>query len=102
MKSPPLTAQQLAVEIIVPARNEADRLPEGLAALCAKAATLPLSVAILAVDSGSTDSTADVVRRWPAGPVPVGLLRSDRPGKDLAVRAAVLPTQAPFVWFFHP
>jgi dolichyl-phosphate beta-glucosyltransferase len=99
MKSPPLTAQQPAIEIIVPARNEADRLPEGLAALCAKAVTLPLSAAILVVDSASTDSTADVVRRWPAGPVPVGLLRCDRPGKGLAVRAGLLATQAPFVGF---
>jgi dolichyl-phosphate beta-glucosyltransferase len=87
------------IEIIVPARNEADRLPEGLVALCAKAATLPLSAAILVVDSASTDSTADVVRRWLDGPVPVRLLRCDRPGKGLAVRAGLLATQAPFVGF---
>jgi glycosyltransferase involved in cell wall biosynthesis len=61
--------------------------------------TLPLSAAILVVDSASTDSTADVVRRWPAGPVPVGLIRCDRPGKGLAVRAGLLATQAPFVGF---
>ena len=30
------------IEIVVPARNEARRLPAGLAALCQKAATLPL------------------------------------------------------------
>ena len=99
MDSSWLTAQQPAIEIVVPARNEADRLPEGLAALCAKAATLPLPVAILVVDSASTDSTADVVRSWPAGPVPVGLIRCDRPGKGLAVRAGLLATQAPFVGF---
>ena len=87
------------IEIIVPARNEAHRLPEGLSALCEKAATLPLRAAILVVDSASTDSTADVVRRWPAGPVPVGLLRCDRPGKGIAVRAGLLATQAPFVGF---
>jgi dolichyl-phosphate beta-glucosyltransferase len=99
MESPPLIAQQPAVEIIVPARNEAGRLPAGLAALCAKAAALPLSVAILVVDSASTDSTADVVRCWPAGPVPVGLLHCDRPGKGLAVRAGLLATRAPLVGF---
>jgi glycosyltransferase involved in cell wall biosynthesis len=71
------------IEIIVPAHNEARRLPEGLSALCAKAATLPLRTAILVVDSASTDSTGEVVRRWPAGPVPVGLLRCDRPGKGI-------------------
>jgi dolichyl-phosphate beta-glucosyltransferase len=87
------------IEIIVPARNEAHRLPEGLSALCEKAATLPLRAAILVVDSASTDSTADVVRQWPAGPVPVGLLRCERPGKGIAVRAGLLATQAPFVGF---
>jgi dolichyl-phosphate beta-glucosyltransferase len=88
-----------SVEIVVPARNEASRLPDGLRALCEKAATLPLRTAILVVDSASTDSTADVVRTWPAGPVPVGLLRCDRLGKGVAVRAGLLATRAPFVGF---
>jgi glycosyltransferase involved in cell wall biosynthesis len=88
-----------SVEIIVPARNEARRLPEGLAALCAKAATLPLRTAILVVDSASTDATGDIVRAWPPGPVPVGLLRCDRVGKGVAVRAGMLATNAPFVGF---
>jgi dolichyl-phosphate beta-glucosyltransferase len=100
MESLPLTArQQPAIEIIIPARNEARRLPDGLSALCEKVATLPLSASILVVDSASTDSTADVVLRWPAGPVPVRLLRCDRPGKGLAVRAGLLATRAPFVGF---
>jgi dolichyl-phosphate beta-glucosyltransferase len=88
-----------SVEIVVPARNEARRLPEGLRALCDKAATLPLRTSILVVDSASSDSTADVVRAWPSGPVPVGLLRCERPGKGIAVRAGLLTTQAPFVGF---
>ncbi len=95
---PPVT-HPASIEIIVPARNEADRLPAGLAALCAKAATLPLRTAILVVDSASTDGTSDIVRGWPSGPVPVGLLRCERPGKGVAVRAGLLATQAPFVGF---
>jgi len=89
----------VSIEIIVPARNEARRLPGGLAALCGKAATLPLRTAILVVDSASTDPTGDVVRDWPAGPVPVRLLRCQRAGKGVAVRAGLLATQAPFVGF---
>jgi dolichyl-phosphate beta-glucosyltransferase len=88
-----------SIEIVVPARNEALRLPDGLAALCRKAATLPLRAAILVVDSASTDLTSDVVRAWPAGPVPVRLLHSPRAGKGVAVRAGLLATRAPFVGF---
>jgi dolichyl-phosphate beta-glucosyltransferase len=95
---PPVT-YPASIEIIVPARNEALRLPGGLRELCDKAATLPLRTAILVVDSASTDATADVVRDWPAGPVPVGLIRCDRPGKGAAVREGLLATRAPFVGF---
>src|SRR5690242_8641821 len=95
---PPVT-HPASIEIIVPARNEAGRLPDGLAALCAKAATLPLRTAILVVDSASTDGTSDVVRGGPRQPVPVRLLRCERPGKGVAVRAGLLATQAPFVGF---
>jgi glycosyltransferase involved in cell wall biosynthesis len=87
------------MEILVPARNEAGRLPDGLAALCRKAATLPLRAAVLVVDSASTDPTRDIVRNWPAGPVPVGLLRCHRAGKGLAIRAGLLATRAPFVGY---
>jgi dolichyl-phosphate beta-glucosyltransferase len=86
-------------EIVVPARNEADRLPRGLAALCRKAATLPLRTAILVVDSASTDATSHLVRNWSAGSVPVGLLRCHQPGKGIAVRAGLLATRAPFVGY---
>lgn len=92
-------AGPVSLEIIVPARNEARRLPAGLAALCWKAAQLPLSAGILVVDSASTDGTGEVVRDWPQGPVPVRLLRCDRPGKGRAVRLGLLATRAPFVGF---
>jgi dolichyl-phosphate beta-glucosyltransferase len=83
----------------VPARNEASRLPEGLTLLCRKAAALPLPVEILVVDSASTDETGKIVCNWPAGPVPVRLLRCERPGKGIAVRAGLLATRAPFAGF---
>src|SRR6516162_1666396 len=92
-------ASPVLIEIIVPARNEARRLPGGLAALCRKAAALPVPVGILVVDSASTDATSEVVRRWPAGPVPVRLLHCARPGKGVAVRTGLLATRAPFVGF---
>jgi dolichyl-phosphate beta-glucosyltransferase len=93
------SAAPVQIEIVVPARNEARRLPGGLDALCRKAAALPVPAGILVVDSASTDATSDVVRQWPAGPVPVRLLHCDRPGKGLAVRTGLLATRAPFVGF---
>ena len=97
--TPESGASPVSIEIIVPARNEARRLPDGLAALCEKAAALPLRTAVLVVDSASTDATGELVRDWPAGPVPVRLLRCPQPGKGRAVRAGLLATQAPFVGF---
>jgi dolichyl-phosphate beta-glucosyltransferase len=56
-------------------------------------------VAILVVDSASTDTTAQIVRQWPPGPVPVRMIQVDRPGKGVAVRAGLLATRAPAVGF---
>jgi dolichyl-phosphate beta-glucosyltransferase len=92
-------AGQPWLEIVIPARNEATRLPAGLAELCAKAATLPAGVAIVIVDSASTDNTAAIVRHWPRGTVPVRLVTCSRPGKGAAVRAGLLATTAPYVGF---
>jgi dolichyl-phosphate beta-glucosyltransferase len=89
----------VTLEIVVPARNEALRLPAGLAALSQKAAALPLPVTIVVVDSASTDGTGDVIRCGPRPAVPVRLLRCERPGKGIAVRAGLLATRAPFVGF---
>jgi dolichyl-phosphate beta-glucosyltransferase len=97
--TPPGGNSPALIEIIVPAHNEARRLPDGLAVLCRKAASLPVRAAVLVVDSASTDATVELVRRWPAGPVPVRLLHCPRPGKGLAVRTGLLATRAPFVGF---
>jgi glycosyltransferase involved in cell wall biosynthesis len=103
VRAVPLDGQRrdspVSIEIVVPAHNEARRLPAGLTALCSKAASLPLPTAVVVVDSASTDGTGELVRDWPAGPVPVRLLRCDRPGKGLAVRTGLLATRAPLVGF---
>ena len=87
------------LEIFIPARNEERRLPAGLAELSAAVAALPSGVGLVVVDNGSDDRTGDIVREWPAGAVPVRLLRCDRPGKGAAVRAGLLATSAPYVGF---
>jgi dolichyl-phosphate beta-glucosyltransferase len=87
------------LEIIVPARNEQARLPSGLAELCGKIRALAPGAEVIVVDSASSDRTAAIARNWPAGPVPVRLVRCDRPGKGAAVRAGLLASRAPFVGF---
>lgn len=82
----------------MPARDEAGRLPRGLAALSAKLAELDRPAEVVVVDNGSTDGTAAVVRGW-TGPVPVRLLSCLRPGKGAAVRAGLLASTAPHVGY---
>lgn len=86
------------LEIVVPAYNEADRLPEGLGMLCDKLAGLPVGSEVIVVDNASTDGTAGIVRSW-KGPVPVRLVSCGLRGKGAAVRAGLLTTRAPYVGF---
>ncbi|HEX2313824.1 MAG TPA: glycosyltransferase, partial [Thermomonospora sp.] len=87
-----------SLEIVVPAYNEAGRLPHGLALLGERLRTLPVAAEVIVVDNASTDGTADIVRSW-SGPVPVRLLHCAQRGKGAAVRAGLLATRAPYVGF---
>jgi dolichyl-phosphate beta-glucosyltransferase len=86
------------LEVVVPAYNEAERLPAGLSLLCEKLAGLPVRAEVVVVDNASTDGTAGIVQAWD-GPVPVRLVRCERRGKGAAVREGLLATRAPYVGF---
>jgi glycosyltransferase involved in cell wall biosynthesis len=60
---------------------------------------MPFPTAVIVVDNNSTDSTAEIVRTWPQGAVPVRLVECPVPGKGAAVREGMLATSAPFVGF---
>jgi dolichyl-phosphate beta-glucosyltransferase len=81
------------LSLVIPAYNEAARLPTTLDALAAYFATQPAGVEVLVVDDGSADATAEVVRAgaaaWPA----VRLLTLPHRGKGHAVRAGVLASR---------
>jgi 4,4'-diaponeurosporenoate glycosyltransferase len=74
LRAPHAPVSGVRVSVVVPARNEADRLPDLLASLRDQSLT-PHEVVV--VDDGSTDGTADVARAAgarvvPAPPVPDG------------------------------
>lgn len=81
-----LVAPELSV--VVPAFNEAARLPSALPRLVDALAALDSE--IIVVDDGSTDGTADVATRLLAGTRRPAVLRHDRNrGKGAAVRSGV-------------
>ncbi|MFI0353866.1 glycosyltransferase [Actinomadura sp. 9N407] len=93
-----LGGEPALLEIVVPAYNEAERLPLGLTLLGDKLAGLGVRSEILVVDNASTDGTADVIAGWD-GPVPVRGLHCELRGKGAAVRVGLLATRAPYVGF---
>jgi dolichyl-phosphate beta-glucosyltransferase len=88
-----------ALSIIIPAFNEARRLPENLRRLRAWLARQPYAADVLVVDDGSEDNTADMVyelmRDWPA----LSLLVVTHAGKGAAVRAGVMAATGELVAF---
>jgi dolichyl-phosphate beta-glucosyltransferase len=92
------------LSIVVPAYNEATRLPATLRALAAYAARFPGGVEVLVVDDGSTDGTADVAARFapPEATDPpwrLRVLREPHRGKAATVRAGVLQARGEYVLF---
>ena len=100
----PLVLRRSAVdlEIVVPAFNEAERLPATVAATVAYLSERPWTSRVVVVDNGSSDGTAEVTRSLvdPAGRVPVTVIGCARPGKGAAVRRGLLTSQSRFVGFF--
>lgn len=74
---------------VIPAYNEARRLPGTLAAIAELAASRRMRCEIIIADDGSTDSTADVARRFHAPYCRVRILRLAHHGKGFAVRHGV-------------
>ena len=91
-----------AVQIVIPAFNEADRLPRTLVLLGSwvrEARPAWSHLEVIVVDNASTDGTADVARSMSTSEVPVTVLHCAEPGKGAAVRAGMLATSADVVAF---
>jgi len=87
------------LEILIPARNEARRLPHTLMRTIQYLEKQQYSSSVVVVDNGSFDKTADVVVNAWSDRVPVRLTGCARPGKGAAVRRGILTSRAHFIGY---
>jgi dolichyl-phosphate beta-glucosyltransferase len=81
------------LSVVIPAYNEARRLPGTLRDVLEYLAGRDYSSEVLVVDDGSEDATPAVVRNWPSPPVPLRLVQHPdgrNHGKGAAVRLGML------------
>lgn len=91
------------LEVVIPAYNEAARIPGTLRKTIDFLAGQPWSSRIVVVDNGSVDETAAVVRRiWheSGDEVPISVVGCSRRGKGAAVRRGLLSGTSRFTGFF--
>ena len=87
------------LEILVPARNEARRLPHALMRMIRYLEEQPYGSSLVVIDNGSVDRTVDLVTRLRSRCVPVHLIGCAKPGKGAAVRRGVLTSRARFLGY---
>ncbi len=80
------------LSIVIPAYNEARRLPATLTQVQAWIATQPFRVEVLVADDGSSDATATLAEQQG-----VRVLRLDHRGKGFAVRAGALAAHGAYI-----
>jgi dolichyl-phosphate beta-glucosyltransferase len=92
-------ALELDLEVVIPAFNEAERLPRTISLTAEYLAAQPWRSQIVVVDNGSSDRTAHTARALATADVPVQVVGCARPGKGAAVRRGLLRTDARHVGF---
>lgn len=95
------TSESLSLSIVVPAYDEAMRIPATLRAISEHFAAAPFAVELIVVDDGSGDGTSDVVRETASSlAVPLRLLRyAGNRGKGFALKVGVLASRGDRVLF---
>jgi dolichyl-phosphate beta-glucosyltransferase len=87
------------LEIVIPARNEAQRLPRTLLRTIEYLEAQTYSSSVVVIDNGSFDHTADLTSKMWSTQVPVHLTGCARPGKGAAVRRGILTSRAKYVGY---
>lgn len=89
----------LDLELVIPAFNEANRLPATLGALVEFLEPQDWKSRIVVVDNGSTDDTVALAKAVARAHVDVVVIGCSRAGKGAAVRRGLLNSNARFVGF---
>jgi glycosyltransferase involved in cell wall biosynthesis len=92
-------SRPITLSIIIPAYNEARRLPVSLRQLRAWLDEQPYVAEVIVVDDGSSDDTADVARASMTGWSALSLLSATHAGKGAAVREGTLAARGDWVAF---
>jgi len=89
-------AEPLFLSIIIPALNEADRLPASLEQIDRFLASQPYRAEVVIVENGSTDNTVQVVQAFAAKHPYIRLFAGEPRGKGRAVRRGMLEAQGEY------
>jgi dolichyl-phosphate beta-glucosyltransferase len=95
----PLLRPACHLEVLIPARNEAKRLPRTLDRTIKYLEAQSYSASIVVIDNGSFDDTTDIAAAVRSHRVPVSVTGCAQPGKGAAVRLGLLGSQADYVGY---
>jgi dolichyl-phosphate beta-glucosyltransferase len=87
------------LELLIPSRNEAQRLPSTLTRAIEYLEAQKYSSSIVVIDNGSIDRTVDLASGVRSPSVPVSVIGCAQPGKGAAVRRGMSTSRARFVGY---
>jgi glycosyltransferase involved in cell wall biosynthesis len=86
----------LLLSIIIPAYNEAHRLPETLSRILSYLSAQPYLSEVLVVENGSEDTTLEIARDFARNHPGLRILQNEERGKGLAVQRGMLEARGEF------